>query len=111
RNLGAFAHRGENVPYLRISQPYTEFEVLEAIDCEEPLLCGCFEKKEGAGNALTLVNMTELQDEKEISVRLKLRGQKVVAWFGGVAQELTADADGFYPLTLKTGEGVFLTVE
>lgn len=111
RNLGAFAHRGENVPYLRISQPYTQFEVLEAIDCEEPLLCGCFEKKEGTGKALTLVNMTELQDEKEISVRLKLRGQKVVAWFGGVAQELTADADGFYPLTLKTGEGVFLTVE
>lgn len=111
RNLGAFAHREETVPYLRISQPYTDWDVLEAIDCEEPLLCGCFEKKNGAGKGLTLVNMTELQDEKEISVRLKLRGQNVTAWFGGMPHELVRDAEGFYPLTLKTGEGVFLTVE
>ncbi len=111
RNLGAMTHRAsEKVPYLKMSNPYTEFKTIQKIDCSDPLLIGCFEKISGSGSAFTLVNMSELQDEKTIDVLLKIDGKKVVSWQGGIEKTLKPE-NGQYRFKLKTGEGCFVTVE
>lgn len=113
--LGTFNHQcTEKTPYLRMSDPYTEFgHVIEKIDCGDPLLIGCFAKRDGNGYAFTLVNMSELQDAKTVTVQLKLAenaGKTVTAYLRGEPVVLGMH-DGMYTIDLPTGEGVFVTVE
>ena len=122
RYLGSFNHGcTESTPYLRMSDPYTEFhDVIQEIDCDDPLLFGCFEEQKKTtdttsqtssepSHAFTMVNMSELQDAKTITVRLKLAAERVTAYPRGVATVLVPQ-DGWYTFTLPTGEGVFVTV-
>lgn len=112
KNTGALAHNcTDETPYLKFSNPLESFSAIEQIDCDDPLLVGCFEKKEGPGTALTIVNMSELEELKTTQVKLKLVGSAVVAWPRGHRTQLTPDSDGFYHLTLASGEGVFVEIE
>ncbi|HQZ66104.1 MAG TPA: hypothetical protein PLY87_13540 [Planctomycetaceae bacterium] len=112
KNIGALTHNcTAETPYLKFSNPVRIFPTIERIECDDPLLVGCFEKKDGPGTALTIVNMSELETVKTTHVRLKLTGSKVVAWPRGQRTVLRPDADGFYDLTLESGEGVFVEVE
>ena len=65
-NIGAFnVNCTEQTPYLNMSYPITCDYA--SFDTPHPLLVGCFEAKEGNGKALTIVNMTELTEKKNIS--------------------------------------------
>ncbi|NLF69270.1 MAG: hypothetical protein GX575_09480 [Candidatus Anammoximicrobium sp.] len=111
KNLGALAHNGtDQTPYLKFSNPVQAFPTLQQIQCDDPLLVGCFAEKDGPGNALTIVNMSELEMLKTAQVKLKTAGSTAVAWPRGQRTPLRPDADGFYQLTLPPGEGVFVEV-
>jgi len=112
KNIGALTHNcTDETPYLKFSNPVRIFSTIERIECDDPLLVGCFEKKDGPGTALTIVNMSELEAVKTTHVRLKVAGSKVVVWPRGQRTVLSPDADGFYDLTLESGEGIFVEVE
>jgi len=112
KNLGAFAHRcSDDTPYLKFSKPVEHFATIQQIECDAPLLIGCFAAEGGAGTAFTVVNMSELEAVQTTHVKLKITGAKVVAWPRGERTALSPDADGFYRLTLPSGEGVFVEVE
>ncbi len=111
RNSGAFAHGcTDETPYLKFSDPLQRFPTIQEIQCDDPLLVGCFAEKDGSGTAFTLVNMSELEDLKTVQVRIKIAGSQVMAWPRGQSVKLTPDPDGLYPLTLAPGEGVFVEV-
>jgi len=112
KNIGAFAHRcTEDTPYLKFSNPVKNFPTIREIQCDDPLLVGCFAKEDGSGTAFTLVNMSELEEVKTTQAKLKIAGSTVTAWPRGQRMKLSPDADGFFQLTLPPGEGVFVEVE
>ncbi|MBT4821819.1 MAG: hypothetical protein HON70_39295, partial [Lentisphaerae bacterium] len=112
RNLGALAHNcTDDTPYLKFSNPVRTFPTIRQIQCDDPLLIGCFADDEGSGSAFTVVNMSELEAVKTTHVKLDLVGSKVVAWPRGERTVLTPDARGFYHLTLPPGEGILVEVE
>jgi hypothetical protein len=112
KSVGALAHGcTDATPYLKFSNPLTTFAPIEAIHCDDPLLIGCFAKDGSSATALTIVNMSELEEVKTVHVKLKLAGTKVIAWPRGERVVLPRDADGFYHLALASGEGVFVEVE
>jgi len=112
RNIGALAHHcTDDTPYLKFSNPIRTFPTIQQIQCDDPLLVGCFSERDGSGTALTIVNMSELEAIKTAHVKLKIAGSTVVAWPRGQRTALLPDTDGFYHLTLPSGEGVFVEVE
>lgn len=112
KNIGALAHNCTNdTPYLKFSNPVRTFPTIQEIQCDDPLLVGCFaEKKDGPATAFTIVNMSELEAIKTVHVKLKIAGSTVVAWPRGRRAVLLPAADGFHHLTLPPGEGVFVEV-
>lgn len=111
-NLGAFAYKcTDQTPYLKFSNPVQEFSTIQQIECDDPLLIGCFAAESGPGTAFTLVNMSELEAVKTTYVKLKLAGTKVIAWPRGERTEIVADAEGFYRVALPSGEGLFVEVQ
>ncbi|MBR4753524.1 MAG: hypothetical protein IK077_17395 [Thermoguttaceae bacterium] len=113
RNLGAFTHNcTDATPYLKMTGEYKDFGPIQEIDCAEPLLIGCFEKKdESKSGAFTLVNMSELQDNKGATVRMKLGADGATAWYRGVPQDVKPNDEGFFTFELASGEGVFVTLQ
>ena len=110
RNVGAFTcNCSDATPYLKMKNEYKNFETIREIRCDEPLLIGCFERKEGDGTAFTLVNMADFEANRGATVRLKLDGT-ATAWTRGVPTTVEPDADGFANFYLAPGEGVFVTV-
>jgi hypothetical protein len=112
RSLGAMTHNcTDETPYLRFSNPVRSFPTIRRIQCDDPLLIGCFADGDGAATAFTVVNMSELEALKTTHVTLDLAGSNVIARPRGERVVLTPDADGLYHLTLPPGEGVFVEVE
>lgn len=112
KSIGAFAHNATDAtPYLRFSNPVQSFPAIQQIDCPAPLLIGCFAAKDGASSAFTIVNMSELEAVETTYVKLKINGERIVAWPRGERTVLAPDADGFCHLVLPSGEGVFVEVE
>jgi hypothetical protein len=112
KSLGALAHHcTDDTPYLKFSNPVRTFPTIEQIQCDDPLLIGCFAQKDGPSTAFTIVNMSELEAIKTTHVKMKIAGSTVVAWPRGQRVVLTPDTDGFHHLTLPSGEGVFVEVE
>ncbi len=112
RNIGAMSHNcTDKTPYLKFSDPVRDFAAVKQIQCDDPLLVGCFARNDGHGSAMTVVNMSELESLTTTFVKLKLAGSKVVAWPRGERTVLTPDAEGFFHLTLPPGDGVFVEVE
>lgn len=113
-NLGAFTHTPDGTeppPYLRLSQPVTDFPAIRRIECREPLLIGCFAQKNGRGSAFTVVNMSELEEVKTAEVALTVAGARITAYPAGFPTELHPDGNGSVRLRLASGEGIFVTVE
>ena len=111
KNIGALTHNCTgDTPYLKFSNPVQPFSTIQQIQCDDPLLVGCFAAKDGPATALTIVNMSELEAIKTAHVKLKIAGSTVVAWPRGERTVLVPDTDGFYHLTLPSGEGVFVEV-
>ncbi len=100
-----------DTPYLAFSNPIQKFSTIQQIQCDAPLLVGCFTKEDKSSTAFTIVNMSELEAVETTHVKLKIAGSTVVAWPRGERTELKPDADGSYHLTLPSGEGVFVEVE
>ena len=112
RNLGAFTvNCTEKTPYLKMTDEYRDFATIRKIDCVHPLLVGCFDSKKDDSKAFTLVNMTELEDDREISVRVSVVGDCATVWRRGKSETKRADASGFITIDLDGGEGVFVTVK
>lgn len=114
QNTGAFTHNcSDEVPYLKMSNPCTDFATIEEIQCPDPLLIGCFEDEKTGATAFTLVNMTELEAAAGTQVRLKLAadGRTVRAYYRGVPEVVTPALDGLYDFYLTSGEGVFVEVK
>ena len=110
RNVGAFTcNCSDATPYLKMKNEYKNFETIREIRCAEPLLIGCFERKDGDGTAFTLVNMADFEANRGATVRLKIDGT-ATAWTRGVPETVEPDADGFSCFYLAPGEGVFVTV-
>lgn len=110
RNVGAFTRNCDDAtPYLKMNGEYDNFETIREIRCDEPLLVGCFERKDGPGTAFTLVNMVDFEANRGATVRVKLDGT-ATAWTRGVPETVEPDADGFANFYLAPGEGVFVTV-
>jgi len=113
KNLGAFTHNAsDEVPYLKMNGEFRDFPTIQEIQCPDPLLIGCFAKKDGTtGTAFTLVNMTELEATKTTVVKVKLEGKTVTCFRRGEPEKVEQDAEGLYIFPLETGEGVFVTVK
>ena len=111
RNVGAFNLNSdpEKTPYLEMNTPYTEFKAIEEVECDTPLLVGCFEKKEGKGSAFTLVNMQDFQTPATAHIRFKADGE-ITLYRDGVP-EIIKEEDGWYKVALEQGDGVFVTVD
>lgn len=112
KNLGAFNFNySEEFKYLDFDNQYKDFDLIEDIECKNPLLFGCFEGNDS--KAFTIVNMTGLQSNNgESDVSIKLSSAKdVTAYVKGVPQKLIEDSDGYISITLGVGEGVFITCE
>ena len=111
KNIGAFNFNcTEKTPYLRMTNP-TSFPTITEIKSDDPLLIGCFEANEGDGKAFTVVNMNDNMSFKKASARIALdKDYKVTAWYNGYPTELSA-IDGYYTVSLDSGEGVFITLE
>ncbi|MDO4586773.1 MAG: hypothetical protein Q4C95_05675 [Planctomycetia bacterium] len=114
-NLGVFTHGDVlQAPYLQMSNPLTDFSTIRSIDCDDPLLIGCFAKKTDTTTAFTLVNMADLAENRGIDATLEIDGGRdrtVTAWYRGFPRIVKANSDGSYTFRLGRGEGVFVTVE
>lgn len=113
QNLGAFTHNCTSAtPYLKMSGEYKDFDIISNIDCADPLLIGCFEKKDGAGHAFTLVNMVEFSEARGTTVKFTLAASdKTVTVYGKDDPKVITAVNGVYTVELEEGQGVFVTVE
>ncbi|MBE6688677.1 MAG: S-layer homology domain-containing protein [Ruminococcaceae bacterium] len=112
KNLGAFTlNCTDSTPWLKMTNEYKDFTVLSETVSDEPLLIGCFDKKDGAGHAFTVVNMTNLGEFKPATLKFKIAQPLTVTLYDeAVPTVLTADAEGYYTINLDSGDGVFVTV-
>ncbi|MBE6689151.1 MAG: hypothetical protein E7588_07760 [Ruminococcaceae bacterium] len=111
KNIGAFNVNSdpEKTPYLEMYNPYKDFSAISEVECDTPLLVGCFEKKEGNGHAFTLVNQQDFATPKTCTVKFKANG-KLTMYYDGEPQVLTP-VNGEYEVKLEQGDGVFVTVD
>jgi len=112
KNLGAFTINCTSAtPWLKMSGEYENFGIISETVSDEPLLIGCFEKKEGTGYAFTVVNMTDIVEFKPATLKFKIAQPLTVTLYDeAVPTTLTADANGYYTISLETTDGVFVTV-
>ncbi|MDO4571609.1 MAG: hypothetical protein Q4D38_14590 [Planctomycetia bacterium] len=114
QNIGAFTHLCTNgTPYLKMSGEYADFRTIQEIQCDNPLLVGCFAEEKTGDTAFTLVNMAELEGAAGAQARIRFEGKnvRVTAYYRGVPEVLTPANDGLYDFYLTSGEGVFVTIE
>ena len=111
KNVGAFNVNSspEKTPYLEMYEPYTDFSCISEIECNTPLLVGCFEKNEGEGKAFTLVNMNDFQNPETANIRIKVNGN-ITVYRDGEPEKMIS-SDGWYEISLVQGDGVFVVVE
>ena len=111
KHVGAFnVNWKEGYEFLKFEEQYKNFNTIEEIISDDQLLVGCFDKEDGDGHAFTIVNMTHLKDNKTAHVKLKIKGKKVTAYAETMSYVL-GEVDGYYDITLPSGEGLFITVE
>lgn len=79
------------------------------IEADGAIVAGCFEKKDGKGYALMLVNTENpFSGNADVKINVKTCGsEKITAFFKGTA----VSYNGSSSLDIKSGDGVFLTVE
>lgn len=112
KNLGAYTYKTRRSPdYADFDNEYEDFDTITSLKATETVLVGCFDKKEGEGHAFTLVNLSELGEEKIADVEFSLdNAKKVTAYIKGIPVELKPVDDKYF-VALDCGEGIFVTVE
>ncbi|MBQ9940087.1 MAG: S-layer homology domain-containing protein [Clostridia bacterium] len=114
-NLGAFTvNCTDDVPYLKMSGEYKDFEIITGIESENPLLVGCFRKKSGEGYAFTVVNMVDFAADKRdasFTFRLSDLSRTVTIYDKAEKPHVLTSSNGNYTVDLEEGQGVFITVE
>ncbi|MBE6688935.1 MAG: S-layer homology domain-containing protein [Ruminococcaceae bacterium] len=112
KNLGAFTlNCTDATPWLKMSGEYKDFDILSETVSDQPLLIGCFEKKEGTGHAFTVVNMTDLKDNTPATLKFKTASSVTVTLYTkNEPVILTPDASGYYTVNLQSTDGVFVTL-
>ena len=110
RNLGAFTVH-PNGAYTKFQNQYDFSDTVTVTEeNKRPVLVGAFEKKDGSGKAVTVVNLTDPEKDTEESVRLTFAsGVPLTLYRAGVPEALSASADGSVTVALAAGEGVFIT--
>ena len=109
KNVGAFSHNcTSDTKFLQFDNQYDFSSVIKKVECDNPLLFGCFENDEGY--AFTVVNMTNLQMSKGIS-EVKIKTDAPVTVYQNSETKLLEPVSGYISLTLDVGEGVFCVVE
>ena len=109
--LGSFNFNySDKVPYLKMSDPYESFDGITDITSDNPLLFGCFEKKQGKGKAFTVVNMNDFDLELPATVSFKTKAKKVTVYRKNEFCEITP-VRGKYTIDLECGEGVFVMLD
>ncbi len=114
KSLGAFTVNAtaSSHPYLYFTQQYSDAAVAPTLDTAEPVLVGCFAKKQGAGNAYIILNGTDIKADKAITASVKFpTSGTVTAYYYGTPTVLTPDADGRYTISLDCAQGVLVTVD
>ena len=108
--LGAYLVNGQKAAGVRyeLSNGLPRKERLNLDSCDG-LLVGCFNAKQGDGKAYVIANMMELLDEQTASLTLNLPKDKAVTLTGGGKTNLYPHG-GKLNLTLRPGDGVFVTV-
>lgn len=110
-NVGCFnVNCSEEYKYLHFTAQYKDFAPIKEIVSDDPLLIGCFEKRDGKGYAFTVVNMTQIKDRKTAKAKIKTDGKKVTVYEDNKFYNI-APIDGYYEFVLPCGEGAFVTVE
>lgn len=108
-NLGAFSiNQSDKLPYTKFNRQYTDFNAADII-CDEPVLVGCFRKREGCGDAFVMVNLTDIKERKTIKVKVK-SDKKLTAYPGGLPIVCGKTGD-YYEFVLPCGEGLFITAD
>jgi len=109
--LGAFSRNADEYHnYVHFEDQYTDFSPIKELICEEPLLVGCFEKRDGDGYAFVPVNMTYAHEKRTAKIKMKLDAKRVTVYLEGHVYNI-APVDGYYEFILPPGEGVFVTFE
>ncbi len=111
-NLGTFTvNCTSSTPHLQMTNEYTGFTTISQIQSSDPLLVGCFDKKQGSGKAFTLVNMYDPISGKYATAKFKLDASYTVTVHAtGDPYTISPDASGYYTITLSNGQGVFITL-
>lgn len=109
-HLGAFlVNEDSELPYMHFENQYTDFKYIRKLNCDKPLLVGCFEKANGNGVAFTLVNMTDLWKNESVVVSFEtVPCKKLCVYKNGYANE---SLETTYTVELSCGEGVFVTLD
>lgn len=108
-NSGAFSHGcTAKTAYLDFDNQYDFTAAIKAVECDTPLLFGCFEKD--GKYAFTAVSMSDLQSGESLTARIKTDAPVTLYRNGKAEPTLTPDADGYISLTLGVGEGVFAEI-
>lgn len=103
-----------------LESPYRGFgDVITDVvtpDKNTPYLVGCYDKKDGDGNAFMIVNIETLDwnsyaETAPEYVKLKINGDDVHFYLDGEEQVVEKDADGYYNVNLANGYGWFVTVD
>ena len=85
---------------------------VKSFESDETVLAGCFKKESGKGDALILLNASEIRDEKTAEVKLSLCCEKTVtAYPDGKAERIYPDSDGIYTFALECCRGYLVTIE
>ncbi len=101
--------------YTGFDDVITDF-VIPQSSSRTPYLVGCYDKKDGDGNAFLLLNMEALDfvpyDETTAEpVKIKINGENVKFYREGELKEVEKDSDGYYLLEVGNGHCWFVTVD
>ncbi len=121
-NVGAYTVAKREDQYYADFEEYKDFGAIADIDDSKnsslngqdtAMLVGCFDKKEGDGKAVILMNLDIL--EKQVyavrNTRIKFNGEKVTVYENGEPKVLTPDADGYYNIKMPNGKCYVITIE
>ncbi len=101
-------------PYYSIIEEFLDKNGNEVSD--KNYIVGCFDKKEGEGNAFIIMNLEPLNAQSYTTTRgqkikLKINGENVTFYQGGEKIDVAVDADGYYTPIMANGACIFVTVD
>ena len=100
----------DKVPYLQFDNCCEKPAFVKEIQSNEPVLAGVFSKE--SSNALIIVNMSELEDEKNAEISLSLEKDSLVKTYGANTEHsFKVKAGEELKLTLDCGCGILITAE